>query len=102
MSDILQGLPDDVMSALPDQTAADAAASTPVIPGTRMPIPPTVAQPAPAAPDIQPGSLADKISAAFLQHIASRQPAPPANSDAGQRAAQSQPSTAQNVVRGAE
>jgi hypothetical protein len=63
------------------QSVVDAGANRgPVIPGTNMPLPPAQnPAPVPAPPDIAPsapGSLADKISAAFLTHLAQNQPAP--------------------------
>jgi hypothetical protein len=64
------------------------ANATPVQPGTNMPLAPPQQQVAPAAPEIgstiAPGSLADKISAAFLQHLAQRQPPPPPSTQAAQ------------------
>jgi hypothetical protein len=88
-------LPTDAQQILdasdPQQFAG--ANNGPVTPGTNLPLPPNAAQnaqstqgpvaPPDIAPSNSPGSLADKISAAFLTHLAARQPAPPPNSEAG-------------------
>jgi len=95
-------LPQDIQNAIDPQFAG--ANNGPVIPGTNMPLPPNsaqntqAAQPAPVAPDLgapnAPGSLADKISKAFLEHLAANQPQRPQQ--------QPQPSTGQKIVNGAE
>src|SRR5271155_2628627 len=96
-------LPQSIQDTLNQNDSQFAGANNgPVQPGTQMPVAPLQQQAAPAAPDmpspVSPGSLADKISAAFLQHLANRQPLPPANSEAGQRAA----SVAQRVAGAAQ
>jgi|SRR5208282_4396149 len=101
-------LPQEVQDALPQRNDYSGANNGPVTPGTNLPLPPNVAQntqaaqgpvaPPDIAPSNAPGSLADKISKAFLEHISSRQPLPPANSEAGQRAA----STAQRIAGAAD
>jgi hypothetical protein len=85
---IIEGLPQSVQDAInPTDSAAQAAdASRPQIPGTNMPLPPNAAQnsaalnPAGAPPNIgstiAEGSLADKISKAFLEHLSKNQPTP--------------------------
>jgi hypothetical protein len=89
-----------------DSFAQSANNSRPEIPNTGLP-PAPLAAPNPnavSAPDIAPptgtGTLADKISAAFLTHLASRQPPPPANSEAGRAvsAAQKVAGGVQNVM----
>jgi len=74
-------LPTDVQQILdtsdPRFQGANAA---PQIPGTSLPPAPPQTLAAPAAPDLapsnNPGSLADKISKAFLEHLAANQPQP--------------------------
>jgi hypothetical protein len=97
-------LPQEIQSAIDPQFAG--ANSSPVIAGTNLPLPPNMAQntqaaqPAPVAPDIAPtnapGSLADKISKAFLEHLAANQPQPVRPQQPPQR------SVAQNVAGAAQ
>jgi hypothetical protein len=80
----------------------------PVIPATNMPLPPNMAQnnqaaqSTPTPPEIAPpngtGSLADKISRAFLEHLAQNQPQPVQSKQPQQH----QPSTGQNIVGAAQ
>jgi hypothetical protein len=85
--------------ATPNPQFAGASAG-PEIPGTSMPPAPPQQNGAPAAPDVptQPTNLADNIAAAWLTHIAARQPAPQPDTQAGQQAAaqlpKQRPSTA--------
>jgi hypothetical protein len=92
-------LPQEIQDALPQRNDYNGANAGPVTPGTGLPLPPNMAAnasaaaPAPEQPDVpsySPGSLADKIASAFLEHVAARQPAPPANSEAGQRISRAQ------------
>lgn len=95
-------LPQEVQDALPQRNDYSGANAGAVIPGTSMPLPPnaaanaSAAAPAPEAPDIpyNPGSLADKISQAWLSHIAARQPAAPSSSEEGQRRSRAQQAVA--------
>jgi hypothetical protein len=92
---ILQGLPDAATPATGNDYSG--AQSGPVTPGTNLPLPPNMAannqaaQPSEEAPTYQPGSLADKIASAYLQHLTKNQP-PPVNPQP-----QQQPSTAQRI-----
>ena len=90
-------LPTDVQQILDSSDPRFAGAQNgPVIPGTQMPVPPAQQQLAPAAPDIapsnNPGTLADKISKAFLEHLAANQPQPVRPQQP------QQPSTAQRIA----
>lgn len=105
-NEITQGLPQEVQSATQgdsDTLGAGAAAdaSRPVIPGTRMPVPPTEAQPAPAAPDISTGSLADKLAAAFASHLANFRSTPTAPSVSEQSAPPEQQQSFASKLAGA-
>lgn len=108
---ILSGLPQSVQDSInQSDPSLQGASNGPVLPGTGMPLPPNqaqnlqAAQTPPAAPEIgstiAPGSLADKISAAFLQHLAQRQPPPPPSTQPQQSRGQRVASGINNVVSG--
>src|SRR5579862_3707402 len=77
-------LPQEVQEVLNQQQQQPSPA--PIIAGTTMPLPPNAAQgmvqspnavSAPAiTPPSAPGSLADKIASAYLEHLAKNQPQP--------------------------
>jgi hypothetical protein len=81
---IIEGLPEDVQQSIDQPVAAAAQPSTVPSAGALAPSPTTQDT---TPPDLgggasAPGSLAEKISAAFLQHLASRQPSPVAGTAA--------------------